>query len=137
MFLAGRLSLPIPNDQDSIDFNGVCETSTELHVVAEIPLMRALGIREKITVVGQTFNDVIFNASFDPQHDIYSSLATDYDVTANSTINATCSFQNHTGAVVNFGERAQDELCLAGIYRYPPKPPTSSSPLECAMEQNI
>lgn len=137
MFFGGRTQLAIPTGVDSLDANGGCATSAELHVVAEIPLMRSHGIRERITVTNDALNQIIFNASFDPLHVVYSSLSSDFDLPASSHVSTSCTFENNTGAVVNFGESAHDELCLSGIYRYPPKPPTSQSPIECALGQII
>lgn len=137
MFIAGRAQLAIPTDEDSVTENGSCQTSAELHVVAELSLMRSLGIHELVAVTTGTATQTIFNAHFDPQHVVYSSLPSDFDVPANSYLGVSCSFENNTGAVVNFGESARDEICLSGIYRYPPKPPTTASPFECVLGQII
>jgi hypothetical protein len=137
MFFAGRTAFMIPTGEDSIDVNGGCGTGAELHLVAELSLMRTLGIRERVTVTNDALNQIIFNASFDPLHVVYSSLSSDFDLPANSHINAACTFENNTGAVVNLGESAHNELCLSGIYRYPPKPPTTTAPFECALGQVI
>lgn len=132
MFLAGKLNFAIPTG-DSLDINGSCATADELHLVAELPIMRSLGIRERVIVTMDTVSQTIFNASFDPLHVVYSSLSSDFDLPPNSYLNVSCSFDNNTGTVVNFGESAREELCFSGIYRYPPEPPTSTSPLECAL----
>lgn len=137
MFFVGRFSLAIPASDDPVVYNGNCEAAAELHLVAELSLMRTLGIHETVTVTTDAVNQNIADASFDPLHVVYSSLSSDFDMTASSRINAACTFENNTGAVVNFGESAHDELCLAGIYRYPPKPPTSVSPFECVLGQTI
>jgi len=137
MFFAGKPALAIPTSADSVDGNGSCEIGSELHVVAGITLMRSLGIHGRVTATIGALNSVLFDGSFDPSHVLYSSLSTDFDMPANSRVTVTCSFTNHTGAVVNIGESAQDELCLGGIYRYPPKPPASMSPFECLLGQTI
>lgn len=132
MFLAGKLNFAIPTG-DSLDIDGSCATADELHLVSELPIMRSLGIRERVVVTMDTVNQTIFNAHFDPLHVVYSSLSSDFDLPANSHLNVSCRFDNNTGAVVSFGESARDELCFSGIYRHPPEPPTSTSPLECAL----
>jgi len=132
MFLAGKLNFAIPTG-DSLDINGDCGIGAERHLVAELPLMRSLGIHERVSGTNVELNQIIFNAHFDPLHVVYVPLTNDFDLPANSHIAVSCSFDNNTGAVVNFGERPQDELCFSGIYRYPPEPPTSMSPIECAL----
>jgi hypothetical protein len=134
MFFVGRLSFVISANGDTVTINGGCGTEDDMHVVAEIPLMRLLGVHQAfsstdIAHVTQT----PFDASFDAHHIVYTSLGADADVAALSNVNAACSYVNNTGTVVNLGESAHDELCFLGLYRYPPKPPTSVSPIDCAM----
>jgi hypothetical protein len=31
----------------------------------------------------------------------------------------TCSYNNTTGAAVGFGDSSDNEMCFAGMYRYP------------------
>jgi hypothetical protein len=137
MFFAGKTAFSIPTGTDSLNANGSCATGAELHVVAELSLMRTLGIRERITATNGVSSQNIFNASFDPLHIVYSSLSSDFDMPANSQLGVECSFENHTGAVVSSGESVRDELCLSGIYRHPTKPPGVFSPFECALGQTI
>lgn len=139
MFFAGRLNFTFSLQSDSVDINAGCSAVNDSHLLAQIPIMRGHGIHERTFVTDDGGTHSLFDSSFDPLHVVYSSLATDFAVAAaqHPRLNVSCSYANSTGAVVNFGESAQDELCLAGIYRYPPKPPTSASPLECALGQDI
>lgn len=138
MFFVGRLDFSVPADAASHTANETCGTIADMHVVAEIPIMRTLGTHQTFTVRDpQMVLQPIFDSSFDPQHLLYTSLGTDLLVAADSHIYASCTYVNNTGVVANFGESAQDEVCLLGLYRYPPKPPTFVSPLECAMGQSI
>jgi hypothetical protein len=134
MFFVGRLQFPLPADSDTNVVNGSCGTLADMHVLAEIPLLRSLGTHQAFETKDASASIfTVFDSSFDYQHIVYTLLATDFLVTGPSQVNASCTYVNHTGVVVNFGESAQDESCLLGLYRYPPKPPTSNSPIECAM----
>lgn len=138
MFLVGRLQFPIPADSEPHTANGGCETVADMHVVAEIPIMRSLGTHQAFETKDSSATIfTIFDSSFDSQHIVYTSLAADFLITGPSEVNASCTYVNHTGVVVNFGESAHDEICFLGLYRYPPKPPTSVSPLECNLGETI
>ena len=137
MFFAGKTAFSIPTGVDSLDADGSCGTGAAFHVVAELSLMRTLGIYERITATSADSSQNIFGASFDPQHIVYASLSSDFVLPANSQLGVECSFENHTGAVVSSGESVRNELCLSGIYRYPTKPPGPFSPFECALGQTI
>jgi hypothetical protein len=138
MFFVGRVEFEIPADPDTTTSNSSCRTSADMHVVAEIPLLRSLGVHQTFTVKDpDDVTHTIFDSSFDPQHVTFTSLGTDLLVAGGSQAFASCSWVNTTGVVVNLGESASDESCLLGLYRYPPKPPTGNSPLECAMGISI
>jgi hypothetical protein len=137
MFFGGKTAFDIPTGVDSLDADGSCATGAAFHIVAEISLMRTLGIRERITSTSGASSQNIFNASFNPLHVVYSSLSSDFELPANSQLGVACSFENHTGAIVSSGESVRNELCLSGIYRYPTKPPGMFSPFECALGQTI
>lgn len=132
MFLVGRLDISIPADGAPHDMNGVCQSSSEMHIFADLPIMRALGTHFSFMVTDPAVHQ-LFVSSFDSQHVIYSSLTSDFDVPTGANLAATCTFVNNSGFVVNEGESAHDEICFHGIYRYPPKPPTSASPIECLL----
>jgi hypothetical protein len=137
MFFAGRLNINLPADGNTYVENEGCEFGAESHFVAELPLMRALGKHFALTATVSAVNHTLFDLSFDPQHITYSSLTSDFDMPTGARLTASCTFVNNTGAVVNFGESSQDEICLDGVYRYPPKPPTSVSPYDCALGNTI
>jgi hypothetical protein len=137
MFLVGRLDLDIEADGAPHIENGSCVFAAETHLVAAIPLMRARGTHVALTVTDSNVNQALVDSSFDPQHLIYTSFTSDLDEPTDVRINTSCTFVNNTGVVVNYGESASDEICFEGTYRYPPKPPTSVSPLDCAMGHEI
>ena len=137
MFLGGRLDLLIPADGSAVVWNGSCVVQDEMHLVAVMPLMRALGVHESVANTVGSNAQTLFDESFDPQHVLYTTLTSDVDIPAGSRLTTSCTFVNNTGVVVNDGESASDEICFSGIYRYPPKPPTSMSPIECPLGYNL
>jgi hypothetical protein len=137
MFLVGRLHFFIPADGTPTLWNGSCAFADESHMVAAIPLMRALGTHVALTITVSNVNQSLIDASFDTHHLLYTSFTPALDVPAGARINTGCTFVNNTGSIVNDGESASDEICYAGVYRYPPKPPTFDSPLECMLGLEI
>lgn len=134
LMLAGKLQFSVPADTATVLIANECLFSTDQHLVAIIPLMHELGTHLLLAVVDQSNNkDTVFNAAFDPAHVIYTSLTPDYLVPAGSQLQATCSYRNTTGHEVDFGESSTDELCFAGIYRYPVATTTAQAFWSCAM----
>ena len=137
MFLVGRPDLDIEADGAPHVENGSCVFAAESHLVAAIPLMRALGTHFALTVTVTNVNQLLIDSSFDPHNLLYTSFTPALDVPTDARINAGCTFVNNTGSVVNDGESASDEICYSGVYRYPPKPPTYVSPLDCVLGHEI
>lgn len=137
MFLGGRVNFQLPIGFDTVVSNSSCGVMAELHLVAELTLMRSLGTHTVVTITNTGVHTSLFDMDFDPQHIVYSTLNSDFDVPADAQVNTSCTFVKDANVVVNFGESASDELCLSGIYRYPPKPPTSMAPIDCALGDEI
>jgi hypothetical protein len=133
MIMSGRLDISLPADSQPVIWNGGCEAQDDTHFVAAIPLMRSLGVHQTLyrTIVNTT--STLLDEDFDPQHILYTTLSSDVDMPADVRITSACTYVNNTGAVVSGGESAADEECFTGIYRYPPKPPTTHSPYDCAL----
>jgi len=139
MTLTGTLNISIPADDAPHDFAGACTAAEDFHIAAALPMLRALGkhLTSSLTAVGDSVANIFQDASIDPQHLVYFTPSSDLLVTANTRLTTTCRYVNNTGVLVNFGESADSEWCFDAIYRYPPKPPTNNSPLECARGQGI
>jgi len=137
MFFGGRVNFQLPSGIDTVTSNSKCNASTEFHLVAELTLMRALGTHTVVTITDTGLDTALVDVGFDPKHIVYSTLSSDFDVPADARFNTSCTFVKDANVVVNLGESANDELCFSGNYRYPPKPPTSMSPIECALGDEI
>ena len=128
------MELAIEGDGAPHTENGGCEVQDETHVVAMIPLMRALGTHANISSKVLSTTTTLLDETYDPHHVLYTTPSSVIDLTAGSQFFTACTFVNNTGLVVHDGESATNELCLSGNYRYPPKPPTNHSPLDCPID---
>lgn len=115
--LAGATNFTIP-DGGTTTITGTCTTPAGTTVFAVAPHMHLLGTWMKISYNGTVLHDASY--SFDAQH--YYMLTPDLVTVANGKLTVACTYDNHTGAAVSYGEHTQDEMCYALSFVYPPPP---------------
>jgi hypothetical protein len=117
--LAGTTSLDIPMDQTT-EHVGYCTMSQDFTVFAVAPHMHQIGIYERIVAESAAHGDVVLHDApytFDEQS--FHSVEP-LELLQGERIRVECTHRNTTGADVIFGESSLDEMCFAGLYRYPP-----------------
>ena len=121
--LAGTQSFTIPDGGVSTQV-GTCTTPAtgSATVFAVAPHMHLLATHMKITYADAAGANqrVLHDAdySFDDQR--YDSLTPALITTPGSKLTVSCTYENHTGHPVSFGERTEDEMCYALTFVYPP-----------------
>jgi len=119
MVLAGPLDISIPPDNAPHEVTGECTARNDFSLFAVWPHMHALGTAQKVELVHASSTDVIHDKAFNVDDQSYDLLRPALSVAKGETIRVTCSYTNPTSAPVMFGETAADEMCFAGLYRYP------------------
>jgi hypothetical protein len=114
----GPLNFTIPPGNDQ-KIEGACTMNGSTNEFADGPHMHALGKSMKVwadsngerqLVYDEPFNDTIYEL-FDP-----------VPMVEGDQIHVECTYDNTTGADVEFGSSAKDEMCFAAVYRYPVLP---------------
>jgi hypothetical protein len=116
--LAGPIGLNLPPGETT-QTTGHCTMTQDTTIFAVAPHMHQLGIHER--VVAETTNGEVelFNAPYDFDEQSFTSLAQPLQLKAGDRIRVECTHQNTTTSLVKFGESTLEEMCFAGLYRYP------------------
>jgi hypothetical protein len=121
LVLAGRIGFSIPASPPGaaptpFTVTGGCRFARQQTVVTVWPHMHQIGIHMKVThePSGAVWSDAPY--SFDEQvnYTIPPTLVDGGDL-----VRVDCTYLNDTGQPVPFGDSSEQEMCFAGLYRYP------------------
>ncbi len=116
--LGGTAQLDIPPQQD-VSHVGGCVMSHDFTVFAVAPHMHQLGVHMKVVAESALLGDVVLvdePYSFDEQ--IYYMIDP-IEMSEGENIRVECTHRNTTNRQVGFGDSSLDEMCFAGLFRYP------------------
>lgn len=117
--LAGPISLAIPPGGPT-KITGSCMMTTDVTLFGVIPHMHQLGTHLKAVAKSSVMGEVVLSdRPYDFDSQIVYSLEPQIPMKAGDTISVECTYQNPTGKMVGWGESSLEEMCFAGIYRYP------------------
>ncbi len=119
--LAGPVLLTIPPGEHSI--TGACTFEKDATLFGVAPHMHQLGVHMKVVAhSSESGSRTILDApySFDDQQ--ITPLSEELPMRAGDTVEIRCDYRNETGDTVSWGESSLDEMCFAGLYRYPRDP---------------
>lgn len=97
---------------------GTCTTPAGSTIFAVAPHMHLLGTHMKVTYNGAPVLDTDY--AFDNQR--YQLIDPMIDTVAGGKYTVECTYVNHTGDTVYFGESTTNEMCFALTFIYPPPP---------------
>jgi hypothetical protein len=116
--LMGPVYLSIPPGEH--DQSGTCTVNDSASIFAIAPHMHQLGRHMTVTAKRSTGEDVVFfDEDYDFEEQLIQTLDRPLQIGAGDKIEVSCSYMNHTGKTVGWGESSLDEMCFAGIYKYP------------------
>jgi hypothetical protein len=119
MVLAGPLDITIPPNGQPVSVSGECTATAPYTLFALWPHMHTFARRQKVEhVTGadtMILHDEIFN--FDEQR--YYAMHPMSMVAAGERIRVTCTYMNLSEHVVTYGDGRYNEMCFAGLYRFP------------------
>jgi hypothetical protein len=128
MFFAGAGNFTLPGGTHGL--SPYCISPGE-HLVALLPMMRHLGIHQKVDVTIDSTVSIILDKDFDPTRVVYSPLTSDLNWPVGSRMVTTCTFNNYTAGNVVSGPYAYNESCTVAVYRYPTAGASPGAPYEC------
>ena len=116
--LAGTISLNLPPGQTTTSI-GHCTMSSDVTLFAVAPHMHKLGIYEKVVAELASAPEVVLHdAPYDFNEQSYT-LIPPVALAKGDRVRVECTHDNTTDKTVTFGQSTYDEMCFAGIYRYP------------------
>ena len=116
--LAGTVALDIPAGQTKTT-TGYCTMTSEVTIFAVAPHMHQIGIYEKVVAESSIAGDVtLFDGPYDFNEQSYN-LISPVKLAKGDKVRVECTHHNTTDHDVTFGQSSLQEMCFAGIYRYP------------------
>jgi hypothetical protein len=113
---AGPLALDIPPGRSTQ--SGHCTVENDVTLYRVMPRMHQTGVAMKATAYSSVSGEVVI---YDGPYDFDKQLAYPLDmlrVNAGDIIDIECTYEN-TGATLHSGESTRDEMCFAGLGRFP------------------
>src|SRR5688572_10387439 len=91
---------------------------------AGAPHMHMMGRHMKVSYANanNTGARVLHDQPYDFDQQRFGLLAPDLVTSAGGRITVECTYFNHTGQTVYFGESSKEEMCYALAFIYPPPP---------------
>jgi hypothetical protein len=124
--LAGTIAIDIP-PQETKSTTGWCTMSSDVTLFAVAPHMHQLGVYEKVVAESATKGEVtLFDGPYNFDDQSYH-LIEPLDLKKGERVRVECTHTNTTSKRVTFGESSLQEMCFAGLYRYP----ADGSPFIC------
>jgi hypothetical protein len=114
---AGTVLIGIPPMSDG-EAIGSCRFSQDATVISIWPHMHQYGTHMKVVHEGASGQAVLHDAPFAFGEQINYAIAPTM-VRAGEAIYVTCNYQNTSSELVSFGDSSTQEMCFAGLYRYP------------------
>lgn len=97
---------------------GTCTMERDLTLLTVFPHMHQLGNHMKVEAL-RADGDMVLH---DEPYDFYDQKLYVLDALSmkqGDKIDVSCSYDNTTGSAVSFGDSSTEEMCFAGMYRYP------------------
>jgi hypothetical protein len=119
MVFAGKFLFAIPSNNQPYNVVGGCTVPTAYSLFAVWPHMHQLARHQKVELVRGTSATVLHDLPFDFAEQTYNVKSPLVEVEQGDQIRVTCTYVNNTGQTVRFGDSSNEEMCFAGLYRYP------------------
>ena len=115
--LMGPLAFRIPPGAHTI--TGGCSITNDATLFAVAPHMHQLGTHAAITARRTTGDVVLHDADYSFDAQLIHPIDPVVPVTLGDVVEIGCTYFNPTSETVEWGESSEDEMCFAGLYRYP------------------
>ena len=125
MIFAGRINFsvpanPIEDPMRQYPVTGGCDVQTPYTLFAVWPHMHKLAVHQKVELLrGDEEPMILHDKDYTFLEQSYYLKSPEVQVQAGDKIQVTCDYVNTTGHLVTFGDSSDQEMCFAGLYRYP------------------
>ena len=126
MIFAGTTAISIPPLGVGTATGG-CTAAGNWSVFALLPMANRLATHQTITLT-HSATTTLHDASYDFNQQVFDMESA--TVLSGDSLQVTCSYNNSSNATVVDGPSSNDELCLAGVYRFP-APVVAENPSVC------
>lgn len=99
--------------------SGGCTVAQDYNLFAVWPHMHQLATHQKVELTRMGTTTTLHNLDFDFAEQTYYLKNPEVQVKAGDTMRVTCTYINTTGTLVRWGDSSNQEMCFAGLYRYP------------------
>lgn len=117
--LAGKtLNLSVPDGGESTH-TGYCTMDADVTVLSVSPHMHQLGTHARIVAEVDSGDMTLHDDAYDFYEQKVYPLSPALEMKQGDRLRVDCTYVNNTGEDVGFGDSSEQEMCFAGIYRYP------------------
>ncbi len=117
MILAGTTRFSLPAHMES-SASGRCRFREDATVTHLWPHMHLLGVHMRVTHHGRDGARILLDTPFQFDAQGHHRVGP-VEVLAGDSLEVTCTWNNGSGQVVGFGDSTLDEMCFAGVVRFP------------------
>jgi hypothetical protein len=116
--MVANLDLRIP--PGSSTHVGGCAMNGDVTLLSVSPHMHMLGSHMRVVAHSSDAGEIVLrDAAYDFDEQLIFPLAQPVTMTRGDRIDIACSYNNTTSRDVYWGDSSLEEMCIAGIYRYP------------------
>jgi hypothetical protein len=117
MVFAGPLDFSIDPGPDTV--TSECVINKSYSLFALWPHMHKMATHQKIELVRGGSATTLHDMPYQFAEQKYWLQSPEVALQAQDKIRVTCSYENPNMAPVRFGDSSDEEMCFAGMYRYP------------------
>ncbi len=120
MVFTGQASFTIPGETGATPYvvRGGCTFPRDATILAYWPHMHQYATHQKVTMTIGGVDEVVHDEPYSFEEQKYYPVEP-LQITEGDAIEIECSYENHTGQPVGFGDSSTEEMCFSGFYRYP------------------
>jgi hypothetical protein len=98
---------------------GGCTFQEDATLFAYWPHMHQYATHQTVTMTVGGESMVVHDDDYDFEHQINYPLDPPIQVAAGDSVRVDCTYNNTSGETLLWGDSSTEEMCFAGLYRYP------------------
>lgn len=115
----GNFTIPGETGADPYVVTGGCSFPRDATILAYWPHMHQYATHQKVTMTLGGVEQVVHDGPYSFFEQKNYPVDPAIQVHDGDSIEVECSYENHTGDAIGFGDSSTDEMCFTGFYRYP------------------